>query len=67
MRTKWLVAGIFLGSFVSGLGSLPAKAADEPKSDAKKKTEPWKPEDFINGEYANQYRFSPDGNWLVWV
>jgi|SRR5579871_3145189 dipeptidyl aminopeptidase/acylaminoacyl peptidase len=67
MRKKWLVAGIFLGSSLAVLSSPSASAADEPKSDAKKKAEPWKPEDFIYGEYANQYRISPDGKWLVWV
>jgi dipeptidyl aminopeptidase/acylaminoacyl peptidase len=39
--------------------------ADEAKPAAKK--EPWKPEDFIYVENANQYRISPDGKWLVWV
>jgi dipeptidyl aminopeptidase/acylaminoacyl peptidase len=39
--------------------------ADEEKS-AKTK-EPWKPEDFIYGETAGQFRISPDGKWVVWV
>ena len=29
--------------------------------------EPWKAEDFIYGETANQLRISPDGKWGVWV
>ena len=44
---------------------LPAAMADETKNTAK--AEPWKPEDFIYGESAGQYRISPDGQWLVWV
>ena len=28
---------------------------------------PWKPEDIIYAESANQYRIAPDGKWLVWV
>ncbi|MDP9339364.1 MAG: prolyl oligopeptidase family serine peptidase [Acidobacteriota bacterium] len=53
-------------------------AADEPKpagnetvdpSGANIPTprEPWKPEDIIYAEAANQYRISPDNKWLVWV
>ena len=68
MRTKWLVAGLILSGAVA-IFSAPhvVKAADDAKSDAKKKTEPWKPEDFIYSEFAGQYRISPDGKWLVWV
>jgi dipeptidyl aminopeptidase/acylaminoacyl peptidase len=28
---------------------------------------PWKPEDFIYGESAGQFRISPDAKWVVWV
>jgi dipeptidyl aminopeptidase/acylaminoacyl peptidase len=39
--------------------------ADEKSSPSK--TEPWKPEDFIYGETAGQFRISPDAKWVVWV
>jgi dipeptidyl aminopeptidase/acylaminoacyl peptidase len=40
-------------------------SADEKTAAAKK--EPWKPEDFIYGETAGQFRISPDAKWVVWV
>jgi dipeptidyl aminopeptidase/acylaminoacyl peptidase len=40
-------------------------SADEKKPPAK--PEPWKPEDFIYGETAGQFRISPDAKWVVWV
>jgi len=40
-------------------------SADEKTVLAKK--EPWKPEDFIYGETAGQFRISPDAKWVVWV
>jgi hypothetical protein len=39
--------------------------ADEKTSPSKR--EPWKPEDFIYGETAGQFRISPDAKWVVWV
>ena len=45
-------------------------ASDEPKSavsTAPPQIEPWKPEDIIYMERANQFRISPDAKWLVWV
>jgi len=39
--------------------------ADEKTAPAKK--EPWKPEDFIYGETAGQFRISPDAKRVVWV
>ena len=39
--------------------------ADEKTQPSKK--EPWKPEDFIYGEAAGQFRISPDAKWVVWV
>src|SRR6202022_3750765 len=47
------------------LNSVPGVLADEKTSPAKK--EPWKPEDFIYGESAGQFRISPDAKWVVWV
>src|SRR6202022_1788637 len=46
------------------LNSVPGVLADEKTSPAKK--EPWKPEDFIYGEAAGQFRISPDAKWVVW-
>src|SRR5215475_10248156 len=40
------------------------KAAAASSAQAK---EPWKPEDIIYAESAQQMRISPDGKWLVWV
>ena len=39
--------------------------ADEGKP--RERIEPWKPEDFIYGESANQLRISLDSKWVVWV
>jgi dipeptidyl aminopeptidase/acylaminoacyl peptidase len=45
-----------------------ARCADDPKPNAASaKIEPWKPEDIIYAERANQFRISPDSKWLVWV
>ena len=68
------------GFFVIGLVSMvaPALAPPSPAQDAShdasessskepKRTEPWKPEDFVYGETAAQFRVSPDGKWVVWV
>jgi len=68
MRRKPLIAAILLAgicSSIAGMLQLPAVFADETRNSSK--TEPWKPEDFIYGETAQQYRISPDGTWLVWV
>jgi dipeptidyl aminopeptidase/acylaminoacyl peptidase len=43
---------------------VPALADDK---SSPSKTEPWKPEDFIYGETAGQFRISPDAKWIVWV
>jgi dipeptidyl aminopeptidase/acylaminoacyl peptidase len=40
-------------------------AADEPKFPSK--TAPWKVEDIIYNESANDLHISPDARWLVWV
>jgi len=47
------------------LSLVPAILADERTTPSKK--EPWKPEDFIYGETAGQFRISPDAKWVVWV
>jgi dipeptidyl aminopeptidase/acylaminoacyl peptidase len=47
------------------LNSVPGVLANEKTSPAKK--EPWKPEDFIYGESAGQFRISPDAKWVVWI
>ncbi|MEQ1473633.1 MAG: hypothetical protein ABLQ96_07415, partial [Candidatus Acidiferrum sp.] len=70
----------FLVSTLGVLFAFDSRAADEPKAVAvhDEKIEPtgandpttrgpWKPEDIIYAESANQYRISPDSKWLVWV
>ncbi len=52
------------------LHPLAATASDDPKpaaAAASAKVEPWKPEDIIYAERANQFQISPDSKWLVWV
>jgi dipeptidyl aminopeptidase/acylaminoacyl peptidase/formylglycine-generating enzyme required for sulfatase activity len=52
------------------LHPLAATASDDPKPAAaapSAKLEPWKPEDIIYAERANQFQISPDSKWLVWV
>jgi dipeptidyl aminopeptidase/acylaminoacyl peptidase len=68
MRRKVFVAGLFVAGLFACAGAVRFPhfvAADEAKPAAKK--EPWKPEDFIYGETAGQYRISPDAKSLVWV
>ena len=68
MRRQVFVAGIFAAGLIACLGVVRSPhlaKADEAKPAAKK--EPWKPEDFIYGENAGQYRISPDAKWLVWA
>ncbi|HLW43276.1 MAG TPA: S9 family peptidase, partial [Candidatus Acidoferrales bacterium] len=58
-----VLAGVF---FCSGVFiSTHAFGADDEKAPAVK--EAWKPEDFIYGETAGQFRISPDAKWVVWV
>ena len=59
---------VFLTGFFVFATLLPAPLtvrADEEKPSVKK--EPWKAEDFIYAESANQFRVSPDAKWVVWV
>jgi dipeptidyl aminopeptidase/acylaminoacyl peptidase len=68
MRRRMFLVGISLSAFCM-CGALlrtpgEARAHDEKPMRAK---EPWKPEDFIYGETAGQFRISPDGKWVVWV
>ncbi len=68
MRRKDFVAGLFVTGLFACAGAVRSPhlvAADEAKPVVKK--EPWKPEDFIYGETAGQYRISPDAKSLVWV
>src|SRR6202790_5757710 len=68
MHRKWMGAAILLAGACAGAAAMlcPASAvAGETKRSGK--GEAWKPEDFIYGESAGQYRISPDGKWLVWV
>jgi dipeptidyl aminopeptidase/acylaminoacyl peptidase len=61
LLTKLLAGLFFCGVFVSAY----AVGADQEKPPATK--EAWKPEDFIYGETAGQFRISPDAKWGVWV
>ncbi len=68
MRGQVFAAGVLVAGLIACAGVVRSPhlaRADEAKPPAKK--EPWKPEDFIYGENAAQYRISPDGKWLVWV
>ncbi len=77
MQSKWNAMGFILAGLfavVAVMRAAPAALAQEAKRTATdaaasgtKKTEPWKPEDFIYSETASQYRISSDGKWLVWV
>lgn len=58
-----LVAG---SCAISALLRAPQIALADEETTAVKK-EPWKPEDFIYGETAGQFRISPDAKWVVWV
>jgi dipeptidyl aminopeptidase/acylaminoacyl peptidase len=72
-RTKTMLrelakARVFLTGFFVFAALLPGPRtvrADEVKPSVKK--EPWKAEDFIYAETANQFRISPDAKWVVWV
>jgi len=62
------VAGFVVVGFAAGAAFLnlaPAALADDKTAPSKK--EPWKPEDFIYGETAGQFRISPDAKRVVWV
>jgi len=66
-RFRLSAATLLLGIFAS-LSTPVSLAADEPSTTNTPATrEPWKPEDIIYAEYANQYRIAPDGKSLVWV
>src|ERR1700730_14004439 len=68
MLRKLISAGLCLAA-VAGCFHFPSLAhavlADEKPSPSRK--EPWKPEDFIYGETAGQFRISPDAKCVVWV
>ena len=79
-RNRASLAVALLFSTLGILGASNSHAADEPRavavSDEKVESPganssttrgPWKPEDIIYAESANQYRISPDNRWLVWV
>jgi len=62
------VAGFFVVGFAAGADFLnPASAVLADEKPVSSKKEPWKPEDFIYGETAGQFRISPDAKWVVWV
>jgi dipeptidyl aminopeptidase/acylaminoacyl peptidase len=68
IRRQAFMTGLFVAGLIACVGvvrSSHSVQADEAKPAVKK--EPWKPEDFIYGENAGQYRISPDAKWLAWV
>ena len=68
MMQRKVLLRIFLLGFVACGGILAAAhalGADEEKAPVTK--EAWRPEDFIYGESAGQFRISPDAKWVVWV
>jgi dipeptidyl aminopeptidase/acylaminoacyl peptidase len=70
-RLWFAISALALGyASAAVLHPLPASAADDPKpaaAAAPAKIEPWKPEDIIYAERANQFQISPDSKWLAWV
>jgi dipeptidyl aminopeptidase/acylaminoacyl peptidase len=69
MTFGMLAMGVLAFAAPPPSSATPAKdaAGEQAAAASEKKTEPWKPEDFIYSEAAMQYRVSPDGKWLVWV
>src|SRR6266849_4589668 len=67
MLRKLISAGFALVAVAACARFMSAHATrvDDEKTAVKK--EPWKPEDFIYGETAGQFRISPDAKWVVWV
>lgn len=60
-----LLAGFLASAALLNPRIVNAAPADDAKPAAK--IEPWKPEDIIYAETAQQARISPDAQWLVWV
>jgi len=60
-----LLAGFLASAALQHLRIVNAAPAEDAKPAAK--IEPWKPEDIIYAETAQQARISPDAQWLVWV
>jgi dipeptidyl aminopeptidase/acylaminoacyl peptidase len=67
MQRKVLLGSLVVGFIACGSAFFASHTtrADDEKAPATK--EPWKPEDFIYGESASQFRISPDAKWVVWV
>jgi dipeptidyl aminopeptidase/acylaminoacyl peptidase len=68
MMQRKIVLARLLAGLVACSGffmSAHATRVDDEKTAVKK--EPWKPEDFIYGETAGQFRISPDAKWVVWA
>ena len=60
-----LPIGFLVSCFHLALAAQDSSKAERTAAATKK--EPWKPEDFIYAEIANQFRISPDAKWAVWV
>ena len=62
MDKRRLVCALFL----TGVGAVASQsAADESK--APRKTDPWKPEDFVYAESSGAFRISPDSQSVAWI
>lgn len=64
---RLFATALLLGIFGSLNAPVPLSADEPPNTNTPVTREPWKPEDIIYAESANQYRIAPDGKWLVWV
>jgi dipeptidyl aminopeptidase/acylaminoacyl peptidase len=67
MLRKVAFAGLCLVAVAAGLHFVNRVSVSAEDKTAAAKKEPWKPEDFIYGETAGQFRISPDAKWVVWV
>src|ERR1700681_1638258 len=67
MQRKVLLGKLLVGLVFFGSAFVAARATSADEEKAPPTKEPWKPEDFIYGESAGQFRISPDAKWVVWV
>jgi len=58
---------VFFAALLAALMAASVASAQEAKSNQPAKQSPWKADDIVFSEIANQFRISPDGKWAVWV
>jgi dipeptidyl aminopeptidase/acylaminoacyl peptidase len=58
---------VFSATLLAALLLASAASAQDAQSAKGSKKSPWKPDDIVFSESANQFRISPDGKWAVWV